>query len=253
MSLLRKARSELSGAVRSVRYDLGRRPVEPPPGGPDVTSTGMSTFGGHLFEEPPVPHVPVSHAAPSRRPRRAAAVTVFGVLTVVGATGAYLGVVNGLGSLLDETPAAAGTFPPPPAATVTFTPNSGIGRGPAATGPRTTPPAVADAVPGPAAPPVAALPGQIAANDPAGNASPMRTVPGAAKPESAGNPPPLPVPVPTPTAPASSSSPSPSASPSDSAGPTGPGSPDPGETSATPNDSAEPSDSPHARHRRYHR
>ena len=116
MSLLRKTRAEMAGAWRSLRYDLGRRPAEPETAGPDVTSTGMNTFGGVILPDA-ASRVPAG--APGRPPRRAAAVTMLGVLTVGGAAGAYLAVVNGLGSLMAETSAAADTFPPaPPAVTV---------------------------------------------------------------------------------------------------------------------------------------
>ncbi|HEX5199578.1 MAG TPA: hypothetical protein VFW27_06510, partial [Actinoplanes sp.] len=142
MSLLRRVRAEVSGALRSVRYDMGRRPVEPPAGGPDVTSTGMNTFGGplRLDDDPSMPSTgPATHRRP-RAPRQAAAVSALAALTVLGAAGVYLAVVNGLGSLLTETPASADTFPPRPAVTSPYTPNAGIGGGPAAAGRR---PAVA--------------------------------------------------------------------------------------------------------------
>lgn len=252
MSLLRRVRAEMSGAMRSVRYDMGRRPAEPPADGPDVTSTGMNTFGGQLLlDDRPQP---AAHRPP-RRPRRAVAVTVFGVLTVVGATGAYLGVVNGLGSLLNETPAAADTFPPQPAVTATDTPNAGIGGGPArvARPPAATAPGT---IPGPGAPAGAAA---VAPVDPADPADPAAVIPGRAnvsplrttkptKPECVCDRPP----VPTPTAPSTPTSTSPSSAPSDSPYPSHSGDPSPSETSATPSDSAEPSDSPQARHRRRH-
>ena len=80
MSVLRRVRAEVSGALRSVRYDMGRRPAEPPADGPDVTSTGMNTFGGLTAEE--------SAGTPKTRvPRRAVLVTALGVLTIVGAAG----------------------------------------------------------------------------------------------------------------------------------------------------------------------
>jgi hypothetical protein len=244
MSLLRKARAELTGAMRSVQYDLGRRPVEPPSGGPDMTSTGMSTFGGHLTGDP--------MATPARARRRTALVTAFAVLTVAGAAGVYLGVLNGLGSLLDGVPASAGTLGPQPVATVSFTPNSGLGRDPAADGPGSTPPAVASStatsvassvVPiNPANPPNPAYPAP-----PARNASPIRTKT-PARGEAGGDSPP----VPTPTAP-TSASPSPSGDPSGSSDPSDAGDPEPSETSATPDDSAEPHHSWQNRHRRRHR
>jgi len=232
MSLLRRVRGELSGALRSMRYDMGRRPVEPPAHGPDVTSTGMNTFGGHVLEPDPA----------RRPPRRVPMVAAFGVLTIVAAAGAYLGVVR----MLAQTPAAADTFPPGPAVTSTFTPNAGIGGGPATmTRPGTTLPKAADAVPGPTtAPAVAPDPADPTV---ARNASPIRTTNPTKGECACGFPP-----VPTPTAPATSPSTSPSGGPSDSPYPSDSGDPSPSETSATPSDSAEPSDSPQARHHRRH-
>lgn len=121
MSLWRRTRTEAAGVWRSLRYDLGRRPSEPPGDGPDVTSTGMNTFGGQPVEPAPAPR------------GRALAVSAFGLLTVAGATGAYLAVANGLVPLLDESPAAAGTLP-----ATSATANSGIGAGPAPHKARTT-------------------------------------------------------------------------------------------------------------------
>ena len=225
MSLLRRIRTELAGAWRSVRYDLGRRPAEPPAGGPDITSTGMSTFAGHLVEPP-------RSAVAARPARRAVAASALGMLTVTGAAVAYLGVVNGLAPLLNETPASADTFPPQPAMTGGFTPHAGIGRGPAE---RTTTPPRAAA--GAAALPRTARPatGRPVTRE----ASPIRT-----KPTNhecpCGEPP-----VPTPTAPTDSPSPTPSEAPEPS------GSPPPSGTTATPDESTEPSDSPQFRRRRY--
>ena len=238
MSLLRRTRSELTGAWRSVRYDLGQRPVEPPSGGPDVTSTGMNTFGVPVFQDPPPP-------PPPRPRRRVVVVTGFGVLTVLGAAGAYLGVVTGLGSLTSQE-AVAGTLPPRPAVTETFAPNAGIGRVPA----RGTRP-LKPATPVPmatATDPTTGLP------LPPRNVSPVRTSPkgiNPTTPECGCNFPP----VPTPTAPEPSPSASSSGAASDGppADPSPSGSADPSETSATPDDSPEPSYTPHYRHRRrYH-
>jgi hypothetical protein len=278
MSLLRRTRTEVAGAWRSVRYDLGRRPVEPPAGGPDVTSTGMSTFGGAGLDLGAEAAAGARHGAPAtvRPRRRAVAVTALGVLTVLAATGAYLGVVNGLGSLLHERPAAADTFPPAPGATATLTPNAGIGAGPPGTRPVVGATAAADAA---AAVPAASA---VTAPPPApGNTSPVRTIkptnpecaiwahggsaPGSGAGAKGGSgagmqgygacPKP---PVPTPTAP--TAAPSPTATPDESDAPGSPSPtasatvvPDPSETSATPDDSAEPSDSPRDRHRRRHR
>jgi hypothetical protein len=235
MSLLRRTRGELAGAWRSLRYDLGRRPAEPPADGPDMTSTGMNTFGGHLMVEEP----PTGYGQHGRPPRRALAVSLLGLLTVLGAAGAYLGVVNGLGSIAPERPAAADTFPIRPAVSA----NAEIGAGPARRAGR---PATAGTVA--ATPPAAQVeaaavlppfPQPPATTSPV---SPVRTT----KPTSTEcrcNPP-----VPTPTAPTSSPSPTPSADPSDPWE-----TPAPGEPSATPDESAEPSESPrHRRWRRHH-
>ncbi|WP_213010285.1 hypothetical protein [Paractinoplanes toevensis] len=234
MSLLRRVRTELTGAWRSVRYDMGRRPVEPPSGGPDVTSTGMNTFGGCMVADP----APAAPAHRARRPRRALAVAGFGVLTVVGATAAYLGVVNGLGSLLNETSAAADTVPSPPAATTTFTPNAGIGEGPVAAVPSSPRTQAAGALPAAEAPgPATTVPVPPVAPQPE-KVSPIRTTQTTKPGCLCDNPP-----VPTPTVPSSPASPSPSGSASPS------GSVSPSETSATPSDSVQPSESPDYRHR----
>jgi hypothetical protein len=223
MSLWRRTRSEVAGAWRSLRYDLGRRPPEPPADGPDVTSTGMCTFGVPVGVADPV--APVAR----RPPRRAAAVSAFGLLTVVGAAGAYLAVVNGLGSLLNEQTAAAGTLPPATAAT-SATADSGIG-------PSTRRPRVRAApAPTPKASPTPE-PARTMLTPPARPAGPVRTK----KACGCGDPP-----VPTPTAPASTPSPTPSETASASDSPT------PGESSATPGESPEPSGSPAGRHRRRH-
>lgn len=215
MSLLRRIRAELAGACRSVRYDLGRRPAVPPAHGPDMTSTGLSTFGGYDRDEP----------AP-RPPRRAAAATALGVLTVVGAAGAYLCVVNGLGSLLHETPASADTLPPRPAATGTREPVSGIGGGPRphhATAPRPA----SKAAPEPTVTTVPTVEKQ--------NVSPVRTPVRATR--AVAHPP-----VPTPTAPAPPTATAAGPSPSEET-------PEPSESASatasrpTPDETAEPSES----------
>ncbi|MCO8276099.1 hypothetical protein M1L60_36535 [Actinoplanes sp. TRM 88003] len=237
MSVLRRTRTEVAGAWRSLRYDLGREPVRPPAGGPDVTSTGMGTWGLEGLVEP-------DPAPPARRPRRAVAMTVFGTLTVVGAAGAYLVVVNGLGSLMTEQPAAADTLAPRVAVTTT------VGMGPssrAATAGRTTvavprsPAGVAVPPPAPAAP----QPPQAAAVPPPVQAkSPIRTTK-PASPECHCEPP-----VPTPTAPTSPPSPTPSLSPSPSSS---------ASAGPSPSESADASASPSPsrswdgkRHRRHH-
>ncbi|MFC3742735.1 hypothetical protein [Paractinoplanes deccanensis] len=253
MSLLRRTRTELAGAWRSLRYDMGRAPAEPPADGPDVTSTGMSTFGAipALAEAEPRP-------VPHRRPRRALAVTAFGTVTVAGAAGAYLAVVNGLGSLLSETPAAADTFPARPAATA----NARAAAGPAATGQQpsitTRPvlpaeaPAAGTTTAGAPPAPVAGVGGVTAATPPPPPssvrtipASPMQTPRRPGRPECHCATPP---PVPTPTAPTSSPSPTPSPSPSSSTTVE----PSPSETSATPGESVEPSPSWQGRRHRRH-
>jgi len=241
MSLLRRVRAEWSGALRSVRYDIGRRPVEPPSRGPDMTSTGMNTFGGLGIEEP------AEKPGQARVPKRAALVTALGVLTVVGAAGAYLGVVDGLGAILNTSQAEAGTVPSAPGET-----NSGIGRGPTkAKNPINSAeaPALAPTTPAPAglvAPAAATAPGapgagRATASGPGATTARQKTSPIRTTNPANGLPP-----VPTPTVPESDPTPSASAGPSTSAGPS------PSETSATPTDSAEPSDSPQPRHRRWH-
>jgi len=226
MSLWRRTRTELAGAWRSLRYDLGGRSPEPPAEGPDVTSTGMSTFGVQLDVTPPVVRVA------RRPPRRAAAVSAFGMLTVVGAAGAYLAVVNGLGSLLNGQTAAAGTLPPASAATS----DSGIGRGPGPHRPRVRPSPSPVTKVNPASSLV-----RTVVTPPARPDGAARVRKGAAPACRCGNPP-----VPTPTAPTSS----PSSTPSESASPTD--FPTPDESSATTGDWPEPGISPERRHRRRH-
>jgi hypothetical protein len=241
MSLLRRTRAEMAGAIRSLRYDLGKHPVEPPAGGPDMTSTGMSTFGGLPVEEQSSRYV-------GRRPppRKALAVSTIGVLTVAGAAGAYLAVVNGLGALVSE-PAAADTFPARPTATS----NAEIGEGPvtapgrvAATTTITADGRVVTTGEAPAPRPPAG-PGALVPPAPATkNTSPIRTtIP--TSPECKCNPP-----VPTPTAPTGSPSPTPSTSSSSPAGSPSTD-PAPSESSATPDESVEPSGSPQGRRHRH--
>lgn len=227
MRLWRRTSTEMAGAWRSLRYDMGRRPSEPPAGGPDVTSTGMNTFGGTAWGYEPAPPVR------TRPARGAALVSAFGLLTVLGATAAYLVVVNGLVPMRDEKPAAAGTLP---AVAPTVTAQSGLG--PSVRLPRRHTPAETVPAPGAAKAPVAAVPS-------ATTSRPVRTVRPTSQDCLCGNPP-----VPTPTAPASAPSPTPSApaSPSNSpnASPSGGG---PG----TPSESPEPGSSWKARHHRHSR
>ncbi|WP_127501295.1 hypothetical protein [Actinoplanes solisilvae] len=232
MSLLRRTRTEMAGAWRSLRYDLGRgTPAEPPADGPDVTSTGMGTFGleglGGQIEP----------AQPVRRPRRAVAVTAFGTLTVAGAAGAYLAVVNGLGSLVSGSEAEAGTLPPRPAAT------TAVGLGPSSpAGPTTKATRIARPV----------TPEETAALTPI-EPPPAVAVPPVRSPgRTATTRPPSPEchcgpPVPTPTAPSPTPTPTPSPSPSDSPSP----SPSPSE-SGDADHSADPSPS-RSWHRNGHR
>ena len=140
MTLWRKTRTEVAGAWRSVRYDLGRPEPEagapdaspaasPDAGYPEVTSTGFHTFGGagltgglHTsYGEQLVP-----------RPRRLAAVSAFGVLAVAGAAGSYFAVVNGIGGLVGDSPAGAEPYPlaaEAPRGSRSDLSNSGLGRG----------------------------------------------------------------------------------------------------------------------------
>jgi hypothetical protein len=223
MSVWRRTRTEAAGAWRSLRYDMGRRPFEAPADGPDVTSTGMSTFGGltswEYGPEPTAMPVAGRMPAPRRRsPKRAMMVSAFGTLTVLGAAVSYLVVVNGFVPMRDQGPAAAGTLPTPPPAvvTTTTTADAGIGRSPKAV---PTTKAVASVKP-----PVTHDAQPIAA-------SPRKVLKPAAKPTSPLNLPP----VPTPTAPAKAPTPttptttSPSASPSTSDDP-----------STNPSESVEP-------------
>lgn len=224
MRVWRRTRTEMAGAWRSLRYDMGRRPSDPPAGGPDVTSTGMSTFGGTSwdFRAGPEPtEMPIAGRMPRPRrrgPRRAVTVSAFGLLTVAGAAGAYLVVVNGLVPLREQGPAAAATVPP--AATAE-----------AALGPAVRPATRVAKAPrtGTAIEPRrVTAPGRTLALPPAPpDASPLRTTKGRRPPTpecACGNPP-----VPTPTAPASSPSPTPSA---------------PAEPSATASGSSEPTGNP---------
>jgi len=230
MSLWRRTRNEVAGAWRSLRYDLGRRAderAESHPTGPEVTSTGMSTFGGPVAD-----HLPTGYDDGfPRRPRRIFAVSAFGALAVLGAAGSYFAVVNGLGSLLSEKPAAAEAHPYP--LTVAGTPPAGdqsaagLGRGTvpgkrapvlAAPAPVTTAPAAAGnlgAVPTPAPP----RPRHTAPSRPTGSADPecdCRTPP-----------------VPTPTAAPSTSASAPAtASPSPSASESASSAPSPSDSSS---------------------
>ncbi|HEU4346806.1 MAG TPA: hypothetical protein VFR35_03365 [Actinoplanes sp.] len=135
MSLRRRTRTELAGAWRSLRYDLGRRPEQPRDDGrataPDVTCTGMSTFGGSAGT-----HGNTGYDEYGRPPRRLVAAGSFVMLAVVGAAGSYLAVAGGLGGLLRQESAVAGERPvavaaPTGEADAGVASNSGLGRGPA--------------------------------------------------------------------------------------------------------------------------
>jgi hypothetical protein len=185
----------------------------------------MCTFGGQSVDLSAV-------AGVGRRtsPRRALAVSALGVLTVVGATAAYLGVVNGLMPALADRPAAAGTVAPPD-----LNADAGIGSGPT----QIRKPRVRPISPDPDRTGVPA-PRESVVPPAARRAGPFRTV----KPTSPGCP--CTPPVPTPTAPTVAPSPTPSASdPSSSAEPS------PSESSADPDESPEPDASPEGRHRRH--
>ncbi|GLW32480.1 hypothetical protein Areg01_54180 [Actinoplanes regularis] len=103
-------RGEVAGALRSVRYDLGRRPAQRNDG-PDVTSTGLSTFPGSLMEWRTVPEK--TGAKPRRR---YLSVTALCLLALVGAIGSYLLVTYGLAAAADRPEAAPA---PPPSASAT--------------------------------------------------------------------------------------------------------------------------------------
>lgn len=229
MSLWRRSRNEVAGAWRSLRYDLGRRPE---PGGtgaaapaPDVTSTGMSTFGGV-----PAADLRTAHDGYARPPRRTAAVAAFGVLTVVGAGGSYFAVVHGIGALIGEKPASAEAYPltaaaPPRDTADEADSTSGMGRGSAPRAAGTTAVAVPSrtvALPGTAPAPTRTTPSRTR---PARPAPPDDEACCPAPPVPTPTAPPAPTPTPSadePTEPAPSE---PSGTPSDSpsADPTGPG------------------------------
>jgi hypothetical protein len=238
-------RTEMAGAWRSLRYDMGKRDVQADPpadDAPDVTSTGMSTFGGapepthHTRRSEPL----AENRDPVRPPRRAAAVAAFGALAVTGAAGSYFAVVNGLGSVLAGESATLGPYPLAAAGPTgaaddadTLAANAGLGRGTAprpATGTTTTPAGIgAVRVP----PEKLALP---APRQPAApRTGPAR--PGAPASEDCDC---LTPPVPTPTAPGSAS---PSASGSVSASPSASDSESPSGEPSSSSPTADPSGS----------
>jgi hypothetical protein len=201
MNMWRRTRTEVAGAWRSVRYDMGRRPAEPS-AEPDVTSTGMSTFGGAVGEA-------------TGSPRRLVTASAFGVLLMAGVAGTYFAVAGGLGALLTEKPAAAQPNPlavaGPPAGDAS---TAGIGHGPVSAGHPDAPAAAAPAAtPEATAATPAAVPSRVLPR--AAHVAPERAKPPAPRPCACPAPP-----VPTPTDPVSlSASPSPSPSASESASP----------------------------------
>jgi hypothetical protein len=238
MSLWRRTRNEVAGAWRSLRYDLGRPVSEADPAGPgaggfaEVTSTGLSTFGGAgvtgcLRTGPAGDHM--------SRPRRLVAVSAFGALAAAGAAGSYFAVVNGVGSLAGEQ---VGTEPYPLAAEappVGDLSHSGLGRGTAVLSGQPAP--ATEVVPGQ----IRVLPmpsGSSAAGAGVVQPRPRQTTVAGRAPEA--QPAPcdcLTPPVPTPTAPvpmpySPSAPPPPSASPEESESP---------EPSGPPDGTAEPS------------
>lgn len=144
MSAWGRTRDEVAGAWRSLRYDMGRRTGEPAPDdrerpdrAADVTSTGMSTFGGTVGAD-----LCAGYDEPARPPRRLVAIAAFVTLSLVGAAGSYFAVGNGLGALLQEKRSAAERYPLAAAAPAgdgeAAASTSGMGRGPAAASAETT-------------------------------------------------------------------------------------------------------------------
>lgn len=83
---------EVSGAWRSFRYDLSRRPVR----ADDDAPTDV------IYPE----------YEPAHRPRRRViAATTFGALSLVGAAGTYFAVINGLSALASEEAAPPDRLP----------------------------------------------------------------------------------------------------------------------------------------------
>lgn len=197
---MRNVGREVSGAWRSLRYDLTRRPA------PQV-------------DDAPTDLIYPEYEPVHRPRRRVLAATTFGALSLVGAAGTYFAVVNGLSALASEetappnrlpvvagtaspTPTARGVAPvpsatpsrtvPPPAggAAPTTTGRAVLGRAPARPGaPRPTCACVTPPVPTPtSAPPVAQTPDPPVSSTPpppTGSASPDPT-PGPSDPPPAG-------------------------------------------------------------------
>jgi hypothetical protein len=179
----------------------------------------MSTFGIAVDE------LRTGYDEVGRPPRRLAAVAVFAVLTVAGAGGSWLAIVNGLGTLLRDKPPAAQAYPLAAAAPPGTGDAAAGDGGTARTGRGGAPAAPAAPAPDPATPRVTSAAPAVVPVAPLGVARQPRR----GTPEHRVRPTPpcgcVAPPVPTPTAPSASPSVSPSASPS-------------------PGDSADPSDSP---------
>ncbi|WP_306212068.1 hypothetical protein [Actinoplanes sp. RD1] len=125
MTLWRKTRTEMAGAWRSLQYDMNR--PDPAAGLParhavreEVTSTGLSTFGGVTGLRTAPAH---EHAR-----RRLLTVTAIGTLAVAGAGGSYVAVSNGIGALGGDEPGAE-PYPLAAAAPGAVHSNQGIGHG----------------------------------------------------------------------------------------------------------------------------
>lgn len=250
MNLWRRVNTELAGAWRSLRYDLGRRPASPDGDeaadrGPEVTFTGMSTFGGAFDQvsayEPGTGYATGTGAAApggsefGRPPRRLAAVSVFVLLTLVGAAASYFAVVSGLGSLLRDKPDVPQSYPVAAGAPADPGAGSAAGLGgarPAVKRPETGTPVPAATTTAPGTPAVAGTT-SAPATRPAGSAAYQPAPPRRTPPEKGLTPP-----VPTPTAPApTATGPSPSPSPSPSASEP----PSPAPTATGPSDDPRPS------------
>ena len=110
MTLWRKARTEVAGVWRSVRFDLGR----PEPDADELRERRQLL----------------------PRPRRVLVVSVFGCLAVAGAAGGYLAVVTGLGSLVGDKQTGVEPYPLAVEAPRDEPAHSGLGGGSADTGGR---------------------------------------------------------------------------------------------------------------------
>ncbi|MFC0529614.1 hypothetical protein [Phytohabitans kaempferiae] len=198
---MRNVGREVSGAWRSLRYDLSRRSARPAAADDAPTQLIYPAY------------------EPAHRPRRRLmAATTFGVLSLVGAAGTYFAVVNGLSALAseedappDRLPAVVGTTspsptargvapvpspsasrstaPPPTTPKPSPTGREGIGRATATPTPSPTCACVTPPVPKPTSPPPITKtpdPSPTSADpDPTGTSSPDPT-PGPSDPPTAG-------------------------------------------------------------------